>query len=508
MSGFSGSNGEPVLSVRGLSKSFGSSTVLNSVSFDLFPGEIHAIVGENGSGKSTFIKCLAGYHQPSAGSEIRLAGHRLPLPYGSADAFRYGFSFVHQNLGLIPTLSVVENLALPRGFDVTAGGRIRWKAERVRAKQALAGFGAHIDPDMLVADLAQADKTLVAIARGLDAGSIDQKVVALDEPTAALPSHEVDRLFAALRRLAARGVGLIYISHRLSEVLKLADRVTTIRDGQVVATTPTSNLDERTLVNQIIGRSLETFYPKMNSASRTEMLLDVQSLSGNRIAGLDFGIRCGEILGIAGLLGSGRSELGRLIFGAQQKTAGTLRLEGQVVDVRSPKDGLSHGIGYVPEDRLGKGGIGRMTLAENLTLPDLKGIWFGGRLHKRQERRQALEIIRRMQIRPADPDAQFMSLSGGNQQKAIIARSLRLKPRLLILDEPVQGVDIGSKAEIYRLIEQVAKDGTGVIVIDSDFEDLCRLCDRVLVLRDGHLLQDLTGSERTRERISELVYMS
>ena len=507
------SQAAPVLSVRRLSKSFGSTQVLHNISFDLLSGEIHAIVGENGCGKSTFIKCLAGYHQPSPGSEIRLAGHLLPASYGSAEAFRYGFAFVHQNLGLVPTLSVVENLALSRGFDATVGGRIRWNTERGRARRALAGFGAHIDPDTRVGDLAQADKTLVAIARGLDsdsggAGNGDHRIVVLDEPTAALPAGEVDHLFSALRRLAARGAGLIYISHRLSEILKLADRVTAMRDGRVIATVPTRQLDERALVDLIIGRSIETFYPKMANTSREETLLEVEGLSGNRIADFSFAMKRGEILGIAGLLGSGRSELGRLIFGAQRKAAGAMRLEGRVVNIASPKDGLSYGIGYIPEDRLGKGGVGRMTLAENLTLPDLKRIWSGGRLHKGKEKEEALAIIRRMHIRPADPDARFSTLSGGNQQKAIIARSLRLVPRLLILDEPVQGVDIGSKVEIYGLIERAARDGASVIVIDSDFEDLCRLCDRVLVLRDGRLARILAGAERTRERISELVYMS
>jgi ABC-type sugar transport system ATPase subunit len=372
----------------------------------------------------------------------------------------------------------------------------------------LAGFGAHIDPEDLVSDLPQADKTLVAIARGLDAGDVSRKVLVLDEPTAALPFDEVEALFAALKKLAAQGVGLIYVSHRLSEVLSLADYVTALRDGQVVATAPTSELDERKLVNMIIGRSLETFYPKMAGAARDEAVLEVKGLSGTRLKGIDFVVRRGEILGVAGLLGSGRSELGRLIFGSQIKKAGNIRFEGRDIEVTTPSEALACGIGYVPEDRLGKGGIGTMTVAENLTLPDLSAVWRGGYLRRRDERRLAKEIIQRFRIRPNDPDARFSSLSGGNQQKTIIARALRLEPRLLILDEPVQGVDIGSKVEIYELIEEVAKEGTAMIVIDADFTDLCRLCDRILVLHEGNCVGELAGNDRTRERIAELVHSS
>ena len=498
--------GDELLSVRRLSKSFGGNVVLHDVSFDLRPGEIHALVGENGSGKSTFITCIAGSHQPAPEAEIVLCGKKLAIPYGPPDALRHGFGFVHQNLGLVPTLTVSENLALSRGFQTAPGAIVRWGAERERANRGLATFGAHIDPDSRIMDLSQADKTLVAIARGLDAGDGPRRVLVLDEPTAALPYDEVELLFAALRKLARQGVGMIYVSHRLGEVLTLADRVTALRDGHVVATVPVAHLDERKLVSLIVGRSLSTFRAEPETAAGRETILEVKGLCGRRVRDMSFSIAAGEIVGVAGLLGSGRSELGRLLFGAQQATGGHIRFLGRDVRAHRPADALSLGIGYVPEDRLGKGGIGAMTVADNLTLPDLGEFWRFGFLSRQREKKAARDLIRRYRIRPADPDARFSSLSGGNQQKAIIARALRLKPRLLILDEPVQGVDIGSKLEIYDLIRDVAQAGTAVIVIDADFEELSRLCSRLMVLREGRLAAQLEGSQRTHDSISELVH--
>jgi ribose transport system ATP-binding protein len=499
----------PVLEVSNLSKDFPGNRVLHEVSFEVLAGEIHALVGENGCGKSTFIKCLAGVHAPEPGAEIRVAGERMPESYGSEAAFAHGMSFIHQNLGLVLSLSVLENLALTQGFLTTWPWRINWSRERARAREALSQFAPHIDVDRRVADLTQSDRTLVAIARGLQSGgSGESRLLVLDEPTAALPEAEVELLFAALRRVVAKGVGIVFVSHRLNEILTLANRVTAFRDGRNVGTRPIAGLTEQELVEMIIGRPLSAYYPPPVSSAKADSLLNVEKLSGRRVQDVSFQIHRGEVVGLAGLLGSGRSELGRLLYGAQARTAGAMRIGDAVLDPKSPAEALQAGIGYVPQDRLGKGGVGRLSVAENITLPDLSEFWRHGLLNKTSELQAARGLMERVNVQPRNPSARFRTLSGGNQQKAIIARLFRLPLKLVILDEPVQGVDIGSKTEIYRLIDQAAAEGRGVLLIDSDFDDLCRLCDRILVIRQGRIVSELSRDLKTRERITELIYLS
>lgn len=494
------------LKVRNLSKTFSGTKVLNNVSFDLVAGEIHALVGENGCGKSTFIKCLAGYHEPDPGAEVLLDGASLAMPLDSARSMQLGFSFIHQDLGLVPTLTVCENIALGRGFKVSSGWRIDWPTERRRAKEALAVFGAEIDPDVKVAQISQADRTIVAIARAFARSGQQGKVLVLDEPTAALSSADVDRLFSALRRVAAAGVGIIYVSHRLQEILQICDRVTVFRDGVNVATEKIAGMSTGGLVNMIIGRSIDTFYPVRGPRPHTGALLETCGLKGRNNKGASFTVGKGEIVGLAGLLGSGRSEIARMLFGLQAPTGGDVFLEGRRIDARSPAQALRAGIGFVPEDRLNLGGIRRMSVGQNISLPDLSPYWRRGWLWTREERRDMQRLVESYDIRPRSERGLFANLSGGNQQKAILARALRLRPKLLLLDEPVQGVDIGSKTEIYTLIEQTAASGTGVLVIDSDFEDLARLCHRVLVLRSGDIVADLSGEALTRVGILEAVF--
>ena len=466
---------EPVLAVRDLCISFGDVRVLHNVSFDLRPGEIHALVGENGCGKSTLIKCLSGYYQPALTSRLRVAGEAIELPYAPGDALRHGLSFVHQDLALVPSLSVADNLALSKGFRTSFGWRVRRRHEYRRALDALAAFDVDINPDELVESLGQAEKTSsVAIARGIDTERGPQKVLVLDEPTAALPAREVDTLLAAVRQLADRGIGIIYVSHRLSEVLSIADRVTALRDGRVVATVPASELDERALVQLIIGQSLDKFYPEPLPGGQTsETVLAVRNQSGNALSNVSFDLKRGEVIGVAGLLGSGRSELGRLLFGLQKRTAGSVAIEGVEVDIASPAQARRYGLGYVPEDRVHSGGVRSMTLGENLTLSDLREFWKNGRIDKRRENQVIRSLIQRFSIRPADPDALFGSLSGGNQQKAIIARTLRLKPKVVIFDEPVQGVDIGAKTEIFSIISEVAAEGAGSASLSTSTLRIC-----------------------------------
>ena len=498
------------LQVTRLSKTFGGQRVLHNIEFDLQQGEIHALVGENGCGKSTFIKCLAGYYTPDVGAEISVHGRSLHIPFTPVDALVAGLSFIHQNLGLIGDLTVLENLALSRGFATGAMWKIDWTTERGRAAQSLEFIGPHIRPEAYVRDLTLAEQTMVAIARCLQLSENNQRsVLVLDEPTAALPREEIERLFSALRNIAAKGVSIVYVSHRLNEILRLGDRVTVLRNGRVIKTTPVAGLSERDLAHLIIGRSLDAHYPPpAEGQAAGEIVLETCKLAGPNIRDVNLTVRAGEIVGIAGLLGSGRSELGRILFGAQKRVSGKIWLGGSEIDFQSPADGLRHGVGYVPQDRLRQGGFWRMSVAENVTMPDLSDYWRNGRLHHGEERYAVERLIQRFNIRPNAPNARFSSLSGGNQQKAILARMFRLQLKLLILDEPVQGIDIGSKSEIYRLIEQAAGDGMGVVLIDSDFEDLCRLCHRIIILNQWRITAELSGSSLAPNRVSELVYLS
>jgi ribose transport system ATP-binding protein len=498
------------LEVRKLCKSFAGRRVLHDLDFEMRAGEIHALIGENGSGKSTFIRCLSGYYAPDEGAEIIVRGQPMRLPFTPEEALSAGFSFIHQNLGLAADLTVLENLALSRGFAAGRAWNIHWSSERKRSLRALQAVGANINPNTEVRDLPVAERTLVAIARGLQASEDHNgSILVLDEPTAALPPHDVERLFSALRGVARKGVSILYVSHRLNEILELADRVTALRNGRIVKTAPIAGMSERDLVQLIVGRELETHRvsPSRRSGEGV-VVLETQNLAGAHVRDVNLSVRAGELVGIAGLLGSGRSELGRLVFGAQRRTSGVIKLNGQEVDLTGPAAALANGVGYVSQDRLRQGGFGQLSVVENMTMPDLSMFWRGGRLRHGEERRAAARLITSFNIRPNDPSAAFDSLSGGNQQKVILARMLRLPLKLLILDEPVQGVDIGAKNEIHHLIRQAASEGLGVILIDSDFEDLCRLCDRILVINHGRVTTELGGPGLTADRVSEMAYLS
>jgi ribose transport system ATP-binding protein len=495
-----------VLAVRDLSKTFPGQRALRNVSLEVTQGEVHALVGENGSGKSTLIKCVAGYHRPDDGAEISIGGRPMEIPFTPADAISAGAAFIHQELGLVPTLSVLENLALPRGFE-TRMGRIAWAAEARRSRELLASFGGHISPDDMIGRLSRADRTLVAIARGLGDVGEGGKLLVLDEPTAALPAHEVDSLFTAIQRVVDLGVGIIYVSHRLGEIFQIADRVTALRDGAKVGTRPISEVSEADVVEMIVGGSLGSLYPETAATARENVVLEVRGLSGDRVTDATFTVHGGEVVGVAGLLGSGRSELARLVFGAQRRTAGKMQVDGAPHDPRLPRDSIRAGIALVPEDRHESGSMATLTLAENVTISASGRHWRHGRFSRGAERREVADLLERFRVSPPDPGRRFEAFSGGNQQKAILAKWMRLDPRLLILDEPVQGVDIGAKRDIYELIEQAAIAGAATLMIDSDFADLCALCNRILVMRDGHIVGDLSGEQKTRQRILEIAYL-
>lgn len=512
-----------VLAVRGLSKTFLGQRALDGVDFDLRSGEVHALLGENGSGKSTLIKCLAGYYEPDPGARMELGGRTIELPYPPAQATRMGLVFVHQDLGLIPNLSVAENFAISRGFDTGPLRRIDWRGIQRRAVGELRELGHDIDPRTLVSRLSVAEQTIVAIARALASAEEGARVLVLDEPTAALPDarrevtagsrNEVDLLFAAVRRVVAGGVGVVYVSHKLHEILDLADRATVLRDGRLVDTVPVAGLQEKDLIRIIVGRDVarvtrDAARPsgERRGERRGERLLDVESLSGTKVADVSFTVDRGQIVGVAGMLGSGRSELARLLFGAQRPTGGTIRLRGEAVEYRDPRDAVRKGVALVPEDRRGQGGFLQMTVAQNLTLPSLQEFFRAGRLSGAAVRARVRELVADYRINPPDPSRRFGVLSGGNQQKVVVAKWLSTDPDLVIFDEPVQGVDVGARAEIYRLVTGAAARGAAVLLVSSELDQMLDLCHRVLVLRNGRLIADVPGDTLTRNALTQLVY--
>lgn len=498
----------PALSLRHVGKTYASQVALADVTLDVGAGEVRGLVGENGCGKSTLIKCLSGYHAADPGSEIQVAGQSLSAAHSPRQAREAGLAFVHQDLGLIDQLTVLENMALGRGFAVGAGWRIRWRQEEREARTLLEDLGVDVSPNAPLRTLSQADKTLVAIARGLRDTGQRGRVLVLDEPTAALPDAEVARLFAFVRRLQDRGLAVIYVSHRFNEVLDLCQRVSVLRDSRLVGTFEAAELDERSLVTTMVGRPIEELISRPHPTARPTVLLSARGLSARRLSEISFDLHEGEILGIAGLLGAGRSELARVLTGSQPAAGGELTLADEAFAPRTPRDAIERGVVMVPEDRRRQGAVMSLPVGTNMTLPSMRAFFRGGRLRLRQERAAAQTLIEAFDIRPADAAKPFYQLSGGNQQKVVLAKWMRLEPRVVVFDEPVQGVDVGAKAQIYTQVKRAAATGAGVILIDSDLEDLPRICDRVLIMRGGRVLGSLQGDELTHERIVELVYVT
>jgi ribose transport system ATP-binding protein len=491
----------PLLEIRDMSKSFPGTRALRSVDLDIAGGEIHALVGQNGSGKSTLIKLLAGFHDPEAGTVVRVDGDEVELGHPAA-ARHAGFRFVHQDLALVDSLSVVENLALGRGFETGAGGRILWRAERRRARDMLASLGFKIDVRRPVAELTAAERTGVAIARALWEWEDGARVLVLDEPTATLPKAEVEILFESVRRVRERGVGVLYVSHRLDEVFSIADRVSVLRDGTKVGTYETRELDETKLIDLMLGAAI-TRAVSSTTTTRGDTVLRVRGVYGTVLADLDFEACAGEVVGFAGLTGSGREELLPLLFGASPRN-GVVQVGDDVVAPGKPQDAIRRGMSLVPADRLKQGGVFDMSVRSNLTLTSLSGLAPGGAIRKRREKREVGDWLSRLDVRPHDPDLRLATLSGGNQQKVVIAKWLRLRPRVLLLDELTQGVDVGAKAMIHALIRQAAEAGTAVVLASSDDEEICDLCDRAYVLREGRIAAELTQRDMTVDEVGRL----
>ncbi len=488
----------PLLEMRGIGKRYPGVVALDRVDFDLRAGEVHALVGENGAGKSTLLKILAGAAAADSGRVfIDGAPVRIDSP---ATSQRLGVGMIHQDLKLVPGLSVAENILLGREPTRGRSGLLDRAAMARQARAALQQLGEDLPLATPVARLRAAHQQIVAIARAL---TREVRVLALDEPTAALSGREAANLFRLVRALRDRGVGVIYITHRLVEVFEIADRVTVLRDGRVVHCGPAEALDAPELIRLMVGRDLEPASARPPAGPGSEVLR-VDQLSAPGFANVGFAVRRGEILGLAGLVGAGRTELARVIFGADPRTSGRVLLEGREIAPRSPREAIDLGIALLTEDRNRFGLVPAMTIKENITLPSLALFSAGPFLRPAREAGATRRIADQLQIKTPSVDRPVTDLSGGNRQKVVLARWLLSRSKLLIFDEPTAGVDVGAKQEIHNLIRGLARGGTGVLVISSELPELLALCDRILVLCAGAVAGELPRSEATQERIMTL----
>ncbi|GAB2556519.1 sugar ABC transporter ATP-binding protein [Leucobacter ruminantium] len=487
----------PIVRLRGIVKRFAGVTVVDGVDLDLFPGQVHVLAGENGAGKSTLMKVLAGIHQPDGGT-IEVEGEERR--FDVAGAKEAGIAIVHQELLIAPNLSVADNLAMGREYRGRFGG-LSLKRTREAAKQQLDRVGVDFPASTRAGSLSTGKQQLVEIARAI---SDDPKVLIFDEPTAALSTREVRTLFRIVRELRERGCAIVYITHRMDEIEELADAVTVLRDGRFVATMPKAEATPDAIVTKMVGRSVESLFPD-RTATLGDVRLSVRDLGdGDWIGPIGFDVRAGEIVGVAGLVGSGRSEMARLIFGADRAATGTVSVDGQRAAVsKSPIGAMRNGIALVPESRKEQGLVLGRGVSDNIVMASYGKVSRGGVIQRRAVRATAEEQKRSLGIRVANLDQRVRELSGGNQQKVLLSKWLETDPKVLILDEPTRGVDVGAKADIYKIIEAAAQRGTAVLVISSELPEVLGLADRVLVMRQGDVVADLPNEGLTEEAVME-----
>ncbi len=487
-----------VLHMRNIVKRYPGVLALDNVSFELLPGEVHCLVGENGAGKSTLMKILSGATPPDAG-EIVLDGGAVRIDSPSA-AQRLGIGAIHQEFRLVPDLNVAENILLGNEPTKHLSFLLDSASLHDRARTILAQLGEEIDSRELVRNLPTAKRQVVEIARAL---SRKVRILIMDEPTSTLTGNEIANLFGIIRRLKSEGLSVIYISHRLEEIFSIGDRVTVLRDGATVATAPIDKISTPELIRWMVGRELENEFPEAHLEESDE-ILRVERLSTSFLKDVSFALRRGEILGIAGLVGAGRTEVARVLFGATRKTGGTVRLFGEPYEPASPSDAIRAGIGLLTEDRNNEGLLLDMSVRENISIANVRDLATFSFVRSSQERRIATDLIGQLHVKTPSTETVVGDLSGGNRQKVVMGRWLHTRSRILIFDEPTVGIDVGAKYEIYQRINRLVLEGVGVIVISSDMPELLGLCTRFVVLCDGRITGFLTKQEATQEKILSL----
>lgn len=485
-----------LLQVKGLSKSFGGIKALDDVRLTLRAGEVHALMGENGAGKSTFMKLLIGLYHPNSG-EILLEGNDLKQ---HKTLQKQGISMIHQEMLVVPELTVAQNLFLGREKEVLGKGSL-WLNDQLlirKAAELLQKMGLDIAPDRKIKHLSVAEMQMVEIAKAV---SNDAKVIIMDEPTSAISDKEVSVLFKIISDLKQKGVGIIYISHKMDEIFEIADTITVLRDGKYIGTHPASELTRDTLIAMMVGREISDMFPEMNSEKGLEALEVRELNSAGKFSGINFKVHSGEILGIAGLMGAGRTEIARAIFGLDKFGSGEVYVKGNKVVINSPQEAIRHGIGYVSEDRKGLGFIPDLSVKHNITLGSIKEHAKSFFINSDSESVTTDRMVSDLRIKSSGSDQKVANLSGGNQQKVVIGKVLLSNPDIVILDEPTRGIDVGAKFEIYKLIKQLTDKGIAIVLISSELPEILGMSDRILVLSKGKQTALLTKQEATQETI-------
>ena len=477
-----------LLEIRNISKRFPGVVALDDVSISVKRGSVHALMGENGAGKSTLMKILSGMYMPDEG-DIIIEGGKVVFS-GVRDAMKAGISMIHQELMPIPELTVAENIFLGKEPVLGRTGFVDFREMNRQAMKILEKIQLDIPADRRMKDLPIAQMQMIEIAKAI---SNDARVIIMDEPTSAITTREVDILFSIIAQLKREGISVIYISHKMDEIFRICDVITVMRDGKVVGTRDAAELDHDQLISMMVGRSLNTLYQRENPAVPGECLVRIDALTGRGFHDIGFSLHAGEVLGFAGLMGSGRSEMANAVYGLDKPYSGSVIIGGGPKDISSPRDAIENGIALVTEDRKMNGLVLTSSVTENMTLSSLSGTSIWNFVDKELESGVVREQIERYRIVVPDEHSMVLNLSGGNQQKIVIAKALLTKPRILILDEPTRGIDIGAKAEIYRMIRELSDSGMGIILISSELSEIIGICDRVLVLNKGGIAAELTG---------------
>jgi rhamnose transport system ATP-binding protein len=488
--------GDPVFVIDGVSKRFDATQALEGVSLSLLPGEVHGLVGENGAGKSTLIKIMTGIHSADAGT-MEFGGQPF-APRDAADAQVHGVAAIYQEPSIFPDLTVAENIFI--GHQ-DRGWLVDWRSMMSDASEILATLDIETDPTMPAAGLSVAGQQAVEIAKAI---SLDTRVLIMDEPTAALSAHEVERLFKQVRRLRDSGVAVLFITHRLDEIFAICDRISVFRDGTHISTRPVAEVDEESLVREMVGRDPGEFFARGDHPGG-ETMLRIESLSSaGKFADVSFDVHRGEVLGFAGLVGAGRTDIALAIFGIEPAESGTIELEGETLTITSPSQALAHGIAYLSEDRRALGLSLNQSVTANITLATLPRYTTGlGMVDRSSEARDAGALSERLGIKTPDLLTPVGNLSGGNQQKTMLAKWLNAEPRVLILDEPTRGIDVGAKAEVHKFIDELANSGIAIIMISSDLPEVLAMSDRIAVMREGRLKTIISKQEATQERVMQ-----